>query len=160
MLTGDFTIQLYSTKKDLVFNKEGKWVNKWKRFYTTLTTFTNGHSNPGGTYDENLSIKNNSQYSLTFSISKIVEGQINPLFHMIVENRRLRLTTIDYIIDFIITAITPQVSQYNVIYNVTCQDVFSYDWSKQNIKISYNSLEEYNKALFINRHAENILEKS
>lgn len=151
MIAGDFTIQLYSTKKE---------NDEWKRVYTLLTTFVNGHSNPGGTYDENFSIKSNSQYSLTFSISKIVEGRINPLFHMVVENRRLRLTTIDYIIDFIITAITPQVTQNNVVYNVTCQDVFSYDWSKQNIKISYNSLEEHNKALYINRHAANILEKS
>lgn len=151
MIAGDFTIQLYSTKKE---------KDEWKRVYTLLTTFINGHSNPGGTYDENFSIKSNSQYSLTFSISKIVEGRINPLFHMIVENRRLRLTTIDYIVDFIITAITPQVTQNNVIYNVTCQDVFSYDWSKQNIKISYNSLEEHNKALYIDRHAKNILAKS
>lgn len=157
MIAGDFTIQLYSTKK--TYNETLQKI-EWKRAYTLLTTYINGQGNPGGTYDENLSAKNNSQYSLTFSISKIVEERINPLFYMIVENRRLRLTSIDYTIDFIITAITPQVTKNNVIYNVTCQDVFSYDWSKQNIKISYNSLDEYNKALYINQHAKNILVKS
>lgn len=157
MLNRDFTIQLYSTKR--LRNKDsGEYENL--RVYTLLTSFVNGESNPGGTYDENLSKKNNSQYSLTFSISKIVEGQINPIFNMIVENRRLRLTTSDYIIDFIITAITPQVSKNNIIYNVTCQDVFSYDWTRQNIKISYDSLEEHNTALYISQHANHILEKS
>lgn len=112
---------------------------KIKNQYLPITFFDGTVSSRFSTYDENLSVKNNAQYSLSFSIAKYNNGEINPFFYLIVENRRLRLQTYDNKIDFIITGITPNVTQGNTIYNVTCQDVFSYDFTKQNILISYSN---------------------
>lgn len=107
--------------------------------YIQITFFDGENPSYFSTYDENLSVKENAQYSLTFSIAKYNGKEINPFFYLIVENRRLRLQTNEQKIDFIITAITPNVTASNTIYNVTCQDVFSYDLSKQSIQISYSN---------------------
>ena len=90
-MNGDFTIDLIATSVSSDYLLERKYI--------PLTSFKDGSSSIFGTYDENLSIKNNSQYSLTFSIAKYNNTEINPLFYMIVENRRLRLTTQTQIID-------------------------------------------------------------
>ena len=107
--------------------------------YIPITYYDGTFSSKFSTYDENLSIKENAQYSLSFSIAKYLDGEINPNFYLIVENRRLRLQTYDKKIDFVITGITPQLTQNNVIYAVTCQDAFSYDLSKQRTTIDYES---------------------
>lgn len=105
--------------------------------YIPITFYDGEQSSYFSIYDENLQQKENSQYSFTFSVAKYLNGELNPIFYLLVENRRLRLQTFYQKIDFIITGITPQITNQNIIYQVTCQDAFSYDLSKQNVAISY-----------------------
>lgn len=107
--------------------------------YIPIAFYDGKFSSKFSTYDENLQIKDNSQYSLSFSVAKYIDNEINPIFYLITENRRLRLQTYDRKIDFIITGITPNITKNNVVYAVTCQDTFSYDLSKQKSTISYET---------------------
>ena len=134
MHNNDFTIELIVSGTKL-YND----VTYPTRRYIPLTIYKQGQSFGWGTYDENLSIKNNSQYSLTFSIYKYQENKVHPLFFMITEGRRIRLTTANDVIDFIITGITPNTTSHNTVYQVTCQDVFSYEWSRHNISLDYST---------------------
>lgn len=114
-------------------------TNNFINTYIPITFYDGNFSSKFSTYDENLQIKDNAQYSFTFSVAKYINNELNPIFYLIVENRRLRLQTYEMKIDFIITGITPNITNNNVIYSVTCQDVFSYDLSKQSAKISYET---------------------
>lgn len=105
--------------------------------YIPITFYDGERSSYFSIYDENLQQQENSQYSFTFSVAKYLNGELNPIFYLLVENRRLRLQTYYQKIDFIITGITPQITNQNIVYQVTCQDVFSYDLSKQNVAISF-----------------------
>ena len=109
---------------------------EFKNAYIPITFYDGKFSSEFSTYDENLQIKDNSQYSLTFSVAKYIDNTLNPIFYLLVENRRLRLQTEHKKIDFIITGITPNITKNNVVYSVTCQDTFSYDLSKQNTSIT------------------------
>ena len=114
-------------------------VQQFINAYIPIAFYDGKFSSKFSTYDENLQIKDNSQYSLSFSIAKYIDSELNPIFYLITENRRLRLQTYDRKIDFIITSITPSITKNNVVYSVTCQDTFSYDLSKQNTSISYET---------------------
>jgi hypothetical protein len=114
-------------------------VQQFINAYIPIAFYDGKFSSKFSTYDENLQIKDNSQYSLSFSIAKYIDNELNPIFYLITENRRLRLQTYDRKIDFIITGITPNITKNNVVYSVTCQDTFSYDLSKQNTSISYET---------------------
>lgn len=105
--------------------------------YIPITFFDGEKSSFFSTYDENLQTKENSQYSFSFSVTKYCNDKLNPIFFLLVENRRLRLQTATQKIDFVITGITPKVTNKNVEHQITCQDAFSYDLSKQNISITY-----------------------
>lgn len=143
----EFTIDAIQSAVERTTNANGELIYTPQRTYIPITHFKDGISSFFSTYDENLTIKNNSQYSLTFSINKYVDNQTNQVFYLITEGRRLRLqiaTENPYkpkAIDFIITAITPKVTNKNNVLSVTCQDVFSYETSKMNISITYNSVE-------------------
>lgn len=113
-------------------------------FYIPITFFKNGNSSPFATYDESLQSQEYGKHTLTFSIAKYVSQSINPSWSLMTEGRRLRLQTFEKCIDFIITAIQPTISSHNVIYKVTCQDIFSYDLSKNNIKINFQTLTPLN----------------
>lgn len=152
-------LKLNEFKISLIQSRLNSEKTAMKRYYIPLTHYTAMGTSFFSTYNESLDKKNNSQYSLTFSINKYNSEELNPLFYLIVENRRLRLERESEVIDFIITGIVPKVTKNNTILDVTCQDVFSYDLSKQNISISYNSL-DYNGPLSIGKHATNILELS
>ena len=112
--------------------------------YIPIAYYDGKFSSKFSTYDENLQTQENSQYSLTFSIAKYLNGEINPNFYLIVENRRLRLQTYDKKIDFVITGISPKITNNNVVYSVTCQDAFSYDLSKQNTTIDFETVAPQN----------------
>lgn len=114
-----------------------KEVSSYINAYIPITFFDGEQSSYFSIYDENLQIKENAQYSFSFSVAKFVNGELNPIFYLLTENRRLRLQTYYQKIDFIITSITPQITNQNIIYQITCQDVFSYDLSKQNMSITY-----------------------
>ena len=107
--------------------------------YIPITFYDGKFSSKFSTYDENLQIKDNSQYSFSFSVAKYIDGEVNPIFYLLTENRRLRLQTYDRKIDFIITSITPNITKNNVVYSISCQDTFSYDLSKQKATISYET---------------------
>lgn len=124
-----------TTKRN--YNASGQ--NTAGRTYIPITFFKNGHSSSYSTFDESLTMKNNSQYSLTFSMYKYINNTVNPLFYLVVEGRRLRLETSTITVDFIITAVTPNITNKNTVINVTCQDCFSYDMSKINTSISYTA---------------------
>ena len=157
MNKGDFNIDLIVSSTVPRYDEDtGSTILVAQRRYIPLTAYRQGESSRWATYDENLSIKNNSQYTLTFSINKFVDGQVHPLFYMIVENRRLRLTEYNRVLDFIITGITPKITKNNVVYSVTCQDSFSFDMSKQNISLDYISDVPRN----IRDHADEILKLS
>lgn len=129
--------QLDGNGNEVINTLEPKIKSEYINAYIPITFFDGEQSSYFSIYDENLQIKENSQYSFTFSVAKFLNGELNPIFYLLVENRRLRLQTFYQKIDFIITSITPQITNQNIIYQVTCQDVFSYDLSKQNITITY-----------------------
>lgn len=112
-------------------------VSEYINAYIPITFFDGERSSYFSIYDENLQISENSQYSFSFSVAKYLNGELNPIFYLLVENRRLRLQTYYQKIDFVITSITPQITNQNIIYQVTCQDAFSYDMSKHNVSITY-----------------------
>lgn len=154
--SGEFKISLIQTKLE---HTSSGTLNS-KRYYIPLTFYSTIGTSFFSTYDESLDRKNNAQYTLSFSINKYNSKELNPLFYLIVENRRLRLETDSLTIDFIITSITPKVTKNNTVLSVTCQDVFSYDMSKQNISISYNSIDVWQGPVSIGKHATKLLQLS
>ena len=94
------------------------------------------------TYAETLTEKENSLYTLSFSISMYGEGGRNPLIDLIVNKRKLRLQLFDDTIDFVITGIQPKISSQNIIYAVTAQDVFSTDSVKMGTGLTYDSTDD------------------
>lgn len=142
----EFTIDAIQFRAERIYDANNKLLKTIpRRIYIPITHFKDGISSFFSTYEENLTTKNNSQYSLTFSINKYVNNQTNPVFYLITEGRRLRLQIASEnenkpkIIDFVITSVTPKVTNKNNVLSVTCQDVFSYEVSKMNISISYAS---------------------
>lgn len=110
-----------------------------------LTSFTNGVGNTFGTFDEKLTIKSNSIQELTFSMYHSQNQHINPFWPLIVNDRKLSLTlegSDDYYMEFYIVDITPTIGTNNIKYTVKCQDAFSYDFSKQNINLSFSTKDE------------------
>lgn len=142
----EFTIDAIQFRAERIYDANNKLLKTIpRRIYIPITHFKDGISSFFSTYEENLTTKNNSQYSLTFSINKYVNNKTNPVFYLITEGRRLRLQIASEnenkpkIIDFVITSVTPKVTNKNNVLSVTCQDVFSYEVSKMNISISYAS---------------------
>ena len=66
-----------STKTTIIY------PTKIKNQYLPITFFDGTISSRFSTYDENLSVKNNAQYSLSFSIAKYNNGEVNPFFYLI-----------------------------------------------------------------------------
>ncbi len=94
------------------------------------------------TFGEKLVEKENSNFTLTFSISMYANDERNPLIDLIVNQRKLRLQTYDQIIDFVITNISPQITASNIIYTVTAQDVFSAEGVKMGVGLTFDSTDE------------------
>ena len=106
--------------------------------YIPLTFFDGTYSSPFATFNENLQEKENSQFTLTFSLAKYVNGEENPFFKMLKEGRYVKLCLSDKTIDLIIKSQSPKVNKDNVIITYTCQDKFSYELSKQSIDFSFD----------------------
>lgn len=108
-----------------------------------LSSLINGVSSTTGVYNEKLTEKENSQYSLTFNIEMFVDDYRNPLIDFIVLGRRLRLKRgEEKNIEFIITGKTPTFNNKGISYAITCQDAFSYQFSKQSIKVTLDTNDE------------------
>ena len=116
--------------------------NNFKESFIDLNIYSKKNSLATGVYNEKLSEKENSQYSLTFNIEMFVNGVRNPLIDLIVLDRKLRLTLEQKVIDFYITGKTPTFGTSNVSYAITCQDAFSYTWSKEKVDINFSTEDE------------------
>lgn len=107
----------------------------------------NNITNPMSIFNENLSEQENSQYELTFSLSKyIYNGNkriINNFFNLLQIGSQLKLEIDNgfQIILFTIKNIAPEIYSNNIIYNYTAQDIISYNWAKRNIGYSYSTEE-------------------
>ena len=140
LLPGQFVLYAINRIQDIQYHSKGTGYESTiidDYIYIPLTFFDGQSSAPFSTYDENLQAKENGQYSLTFSVAKYLEGQLNPIFYLLTENRRIRLQTHEQKIDFVITQIAPNFSQKNVVYSITCQDVCSYDLAKHSSSIDF-----------------------
>ncbi len=118
--------------------------NELKANYIPLTIYDiNNSSNITGTYNEKLTEKENSQYSLSFSIEMFINGTRNPFIDYLVNDRKLRLIiNNDEIIDFFITSRKPTINNKGISYSIECQDAFSYQHSKQKIDIDFSTEDE------------------
>lgn len=155
----DFTIELC----DYYIDEEKTTVERPIR----LSSLIQGIASTTGVYNEKLTEKENSQYSLTFNIEMFVDDCRNPLIDFVVLGRRLRLKRAgENNIEFIITGKTPTFGNKGISYAITCQDAFSYQFAKQSIKISLNTNDEeqwgeYNTGpKTINELSEKVLELS
>ena len=90
-----------------------------------------------GTYDENITWKENSQATLTFKILRQVHSTINPFFQFITNGRELQLEYRNKYYEFVITSVVPKFYKENLEYEVTCQDAFSYFLAKNNVGANY-----------------------
>ena len=90
-----------------------------------------------GTYDENITWKENSQATLTFKILRQVHSTINPFFQFITNGRELQLEYRNKFYEFVITSVVPKFYKENLEYEVTCQDAFSYFLAKNNVGANY-----------------------
>jgi hypothetical protein len=95
-----------------------------------------------GSFNEKLSEKDNSQFSLTFSMALKYDDRPNIFLNYLVIDREIRLDMNGEIIDFIITNISPSLTSKNAVYNFTCQDSFSFYHSKQNNNINISTDDE------------------
>lgn len=116
--------------------------NNFEESFIDLNTYSKKNSLATGVYNEKLTEKENSQFSLTFNIEMFVNGTRNPLIDLIVLDRKLRLTLEQKVIDFYITSKTPTFGTSNVSYAITCQDAFSYTWSKEKVDINFSTEDE------------------
>lgn len=95
-----------------------------------------------GSFNEKLSEKDNSQFSLTFSMALKYDDRPNIFLNYLVIDREIRLDMNGEIIDFVITNISPSLTSKNAVYNFTCQDSFSFYHSKQNNNINISTDDE------------------
>lgn len=131
-------LSLKNFKIDIVFTRDDG-----KRSFIPLTVYENKISNSNSTYDEKLTEKANSQYSLSFNIELFINGQRNQYVDYLVNDRILRLTMDDSeIIEFVITSRQPTFSNKGLCYNISCQDYFSYQLSKQQVDINFSTMDE------------------
>lgn len=136
-------MDLSSTKfKISVIDIDVDTNNNFEESFIDLNIYSKKNSLATGVYNEKLSEKENSQYSLTFNIEMFVNGIRNPLIDLIVLDRKLRLTLEQKVIDFYITGKTPTFGISNVSYAITCQDAFSYTWSKEKVDINFSTEDE------------------
>lgn len=131
----DFTIELC----DHYLNEEGEVIERPIR----LSSLINGISSTTGVYNEKLTEKENNQYSLTFNIEMYVDNSRNPLIDFMVNDRKIRLKQKNSNnIEFYITGKTPAFNNKGVSYAITCQDAFSYQLSRQSIKMTMDTNDE------------------
>lgn len=120
-----------------------------------ITDFIDGQQSLlTSTFNEKLSLGQNDQNSLTFSVAKYivdppiksgyrdVKSQLeNPFLKYLVFGRIIYLTTPKRQYEFVIKDIAPQLSTKNVVYNYTCQDLFSFKLQKYSVGYSYSTTE-------------------
>lgn len=122
-----------------------------KKYQRLLTDFNNNFNkmnlDPCGTFDENLSEGENDQFNLSFSMAGFVFNNgatIRNFWLDIVKigsKLLLELNNGTKEIKMIISKITPNISQDNIIYNFEAQDEVSYLWSKRNLGYSYSNID-------------------
>lgn len=98
------------------------------------------------TYNEKLSLADNDQVNLTFSISrKILDNSgnliVNPYLKYLVLGTKLWVETLFDEYELIVAQIAPKMSSGNTVYEFLCKDVLSYQWSRQWCGYSYNTME-------------------
>ena len=93
--------------------------------------------NTSYTYNEKISFSQNAQKTLTFDLNRYVlkenEWAENPFSHLLTEGTQL-LVVDQYKNEyfFTITSTKFNIRENNIVYNITCQDSFSYQVSRQN----------------------------
>lgn len=108
--------------------------------YITLTSYKDNNSSIFSSYDEEIEEKEYSQFSLSFKVELFANGMRNPYISYLTHGRQLRLTlNEDNIIFFNIVGITPTFGVNGIEYSYSCQDSFSYQWSKQSIDINFST---------------------
>jgi hypothetical protein len=131
----DYVIELC----DYYVDQEAKTTEQTIR----LSSLIQGVASTTGVYNEKLTEKENSQYSLTFNIELFVNNARNPLIDFVVIGRKIRLKREgSKNIEFYITGKTPTFNNKGVSYAITCQDAFSYQFARQSIKITLNTNDE------------------
>jgi hypothetical protein len=113
-----------------------------------LSEFTSS-TKQGFSLEETLSEEENDRYILNFKVPKnIGEGQNLPQefnisnYLKISRKLQLELFSPNKTIDFIISSISPEGSNKNVIWNIEAQDYASFVFSKNNISVSLNTFED------------------
>jgi hypothetical protein len=118
-------------------------VEKDKEIFIPLTFYENGLSNYSATYNEKLTEKDNSQLSLTFGIQLYVDNHRSKLMDYIVNDRIIRLTIDENeVYYFVITSRQPAFTNKGLSYNVSCQDLFSHQLSRQKTDIDFSTNDE------------------
>lgn len=122
-----------------------EYEDGYKKHYIPFSTYKDYHQNPFGSFNEKLTEKENSQFSLTFDMSWICNGVKNIFIDYLVIDREIRLELGEEVIDFVITSKSPKFSKNNITYSYSCQDIFSYYASKQrnNISLSTDNEEDW-----------------
>ena len=98
------------------------------------------------TFDEKITIQDNDQATLTFSLMKYIYSdmgiQENYWLRSLTLGAHIRLIEDEYRqYDFIISSVAPKLSKSNVCYEFTCQDEVSYRWSRIKIGYSYSTVD-------------------
>ena len=88
------------------------------------------------TYDENFSIHQNAQKELTFKMDRKIlqsnEWIVNPLSSAIHNGSIIALEDkYNHLHCFVVTKISYTFNNLNITYNYTCQDAFSYQYTRQ-----------------------------
>ncbi len=102
-------------------------------------------SNLEMTYNENLQTMSNSQYELTFNFNKFQDmGDFSlNLVDEIKLGGRIRLTLDNSKqIDMVITSVSPSGIGENITYNASAKDVFSFQMSRNNVGLQFDSFED------------------
>lgn len=119
---------------------------------TDFSSSADNRSNLYSTFNETLSISENDQATLTFSMMRFIhnishaQNKVN-----YVENSHYKLLTLGAKVElqlddkttylFIITGVKPTVAKDNIRYDYTCQDEISYSWSRRSLGLSYNTMD-------------------
>jgi hypothetical protein len=112
-----------------------------------LTSFNSStpELNNGPTFDEHLTEEQNDRYELTFKITaQGLAAPFNPASYLKI-GRKLKLVQnndYDNHILFIITSFTPEGSADNIIYTIGASDYVSYKWTRNNVGLTFNSMED------------------
>ncbi len=102
-------------------------------------------------YNENLTENENNQFNLTFSFSSVVASSLRfpsnlSLINILRIGRKLKLECENHsgtnYIDLIITSISPVGKPSNIIYNINAIDYFSYIFSKNNVGLTLDTIED------------------